>query len=160
MLDAMSLALLDAPALHWWERPEMAFPLAITGICFLALCLLIAPKLASSYRARGKQGVLDPLQVEEMVMASSPLILDIRELAEYKGKLGHIRGSLCMPYAEVPTRFEEIRSKDPRPVIIVDTTDKRCYEVSDFLKKQGFDWIYILKGGIRAWHRDRLPLYH
>ena len=161
MLDAMSLALLlDAKALHWWERPEMAWPLGIAGICVLALGMLIAPKWASSFRARGKQGVLDPLQVEEMVMASSPLILDIRDQAEFKGKLGHIRGAMCIPHAEVLTRFEELRSKDPRPIIIVDTTDKRCYEVSDFLKKQGFDWIYVLKGGLRAWHRDRLPLYH
>lgn len=160
MPDVMSLALyLGSPALPWWERPEMAWPLGIAGICALALIFIMAPAMASSYRARGKQGVLDPIQVEEMVMGSSPLVLDIRDAAEFKGKLGHIRGAVCMPFAEVPKRYEELRSKEPRPLIIVDNTDKNCYEVSEFLRKQGFDWIYILKGGLRAWRRDRLPLY-
>lgn len=161
MPAAMFLALLSAtPAQAWWEKPEMAWPIAIAGISLLAILFLVMPKVAASFRARGKQGVLDPIQVEELLLGSSPLIVDIRDAADFKGKHGHLRGSICMPYAEVPKRFEELRCNPPRPVIVVDTSDDRSYKVSDFLKKQGFDWIYVLKGGIRAWRRDRLPMYH
>lgn len=141
-------------------RPEMYYPIGIAGVALLMMLALSGPAIAANWRARGRSGILDPTQVEEMVLGSSPLILDIRDVAEFKGKVGHIRGALCMPYAEVPKRFKELQSKDPRPIIIVDTTDKRCYDVYDFLKKQGFDWLYVMKGGINAWQRDRLPLYH
>lgn len=145
---------------YWLQHPELIFPIAVTAGCLLFVALLLmGPKLMANYRARGRQGVLDPIQVEELIMSSSPLIVDIRDVAEFKGKLGHIRGAMCMPYAELPKRFEELRSKDPRPVIVVDATDKRAYEVSDFLRKQGFDWLYVMKGGINAWKRERLPLY-
>lgn len=148
-------------AASWQQHKDLALPIGVTAGCLLFIAfLLMGPKMMSNYRARGRQGVLDPIQVEEMVMGSSPLIVDLREVLEFKGKLGHIRGSLCMPYEELPQRFEELRSKDPRPLIIVDISDKRAYEVSDFLRKQGFDWIYVLKGGLSAWRRERLPLYH
>jgi rhodanese-related sulfurtransferase len=148
-------------AASWQQHKHLALPIGITAGCLLFIALLLTgPKLMSDLRARGRQGVLDPIQVEEMVMGSSPLLVDIREVLEFKGKLGHIRGSVCMPYEELPQRFEELRSKDPRPLIIVDVSDKRAYEVSDFLRKQGFDWIYVLKGGLSAWRRERLPLYH
>lgn len=157
----LALVALGVQGGYWQQHPELILPIGITTACLMFVALLLAgPKLMANYRARGRQGVLDPLQVEEMVMGSSPLVVDIREAMEFKGKLGHIRGAVCMPYAELPKRFEELRSKDPRPVIIVDATDKRAYEVSDFLRKQGFDWIYVLKGGLNAWHRERLPLYH
>ena len=155
------LVLQGFDAASWAKHKDLALPIGITAGCLLFIALLLSgPKMMSNYRARGRQGVLDPIQVEEMVMGSSPLVVDIREVLEFKGKVGHIRGSVCMPYEELPKRFEELRSKDPRPIIVVDASDNRSYEVSDFLKKQGFDWIYVLKGGLSAWRRERLPLYH
>ena len=141
-------------------RPEEVYPLAAVGFALLALLIVMTPRLLSSWRARGKQGVLDPVQVEELVMTASPLVLDLRDREAYKGKLGHIRGSLNMPYANVGNHFEELRTKEPRPIIIMDNGDKRSYEIAAFLGQKGFDWIYVMKGGIKAWKRDRLPLYH
>ncbi len=150
----------DAASQPWYLRPETAYPSAIAALCILALLVIIAPKWAASWRARGKQGVLDPLQVEEIIMSNNPLILDIRDPEDYRGKTGHLRGALPIPFAEVRQRMEEFRSKEPRPIIIVDDTDKRAYLIYNLLRENGFTWIYVLKGGIRAWKRERMPLYH
>lgn len=154
-----ALMLLQAPDAPWYERPEMAYPIYGTAACLLLLLLVSLPRITSWWRARGKQGVLDAVSVEEMLMTNSPLILDVREPHLYKNKLGHIRGALPMPYAEVGKRLEEMRTKEPRPIIVVDLTDERAYIIADYLRSKGFDWVYVLKGGLKAWKRARLPLY-
>lgn len=160
MFPAALLALLDPVQPAWYERPELAYPIYGTAACLLLALLASAGRIASWWRARGKQGVLDPVSAEEMLMTNAPLILDIREPHLYKNKLGHIRGALPMPYAEVGKRLEEMRTKEPRPIIVVDLTDERAYIIADYLRSKGFDWVYILKGGLKAWKRARLPLYH
>jgi rhodanese-related sulfurtransferase len=144
----------------WYEKPEMAYPIAGTVLCVLLALLVAAPQIAAWWRARGREGVLDPVQADEIMGTNAPLVLDLREPLEFKGKLGHIKGTLPMPYAEVGKRLEELRSKEPRPILIVDTTCKRSYIIADYLRSKGFDWVYVLKGGLRAWKKARLPLYH
>jgi len=31
---------------------------------------------------------------------------------------------------------------------------------TDLLKAHGHPWVYVLSGGLKAWRRARLPLYH
>lgn len=155
MIVAAILAQAEPAA--WYNRPELAYPIGGTALCVLLLLVAMSPRIGAWWRARGREGALDAVQADEIIHTNAPLILDIREPELYKGKLGHIKGALPIPYAEVGKRIEELRSKEPRPILIVDTNCKRSWIIADYLRSKGFDWIYVLKGGMKAWRQARLP---
>ena len=43
-------------------------------------------------------------------------------------------------------------------MVLVDDTDKFAHQAYDLLVARGFDWIYVLKGGMRAWRAKSRPI--
>ena len=104
---------------------------------------------------------LEPIQVEEMVGGLPPLVVDLRSSEEFKGKLGHIRAALNIPYRDLERRIEELRgSTGNRPIVLVDRNDELSHLAVAKLVKQDFAWVYVLKGGMKAWVAHKLPVYH
>lgn len=81
-----------------------------------------------------------------------PLLLDIRN--EYEWKVGRFEGSECPPCAtfrEFSDYTQELKKRvDPQktPVMMCCTGGIRCELYSSLLKKEGFDTVYQLDGGI------------
>jgi rhodanese-related sulfurtransferase len=89
-----------------------------------------------------------------------PLIVDLRSPQEFKGQLGRIRGAMNIPFPDLQRRVEELRgSTGNRPIVLVDRTDELSHFAVTFLLKEGFDWVYVLKGGMKAWAASKLPVY-
>jgi rhodanese-related sulfurtransferase len=133
---------------------------AVIGFSFIFLVLLVIRlrDLPSYFRAKDKS-TLDPTQLEELMIGTPPQIVDLRAKEEYEGAKGHIRGALNIPYSEFRKRIDELDTSHPRPIVIVDETDKLSHEVMPLLEKQGHRWLYVLKGGFRAWRASKYPVY-
>lgn len=132
------------------------------GICGVGALLLLAlilklREFPSWYRARGKQ-VLEPIQLEELLAANPPQIVDLRPREAFVGPKGHIRNAISMPAHELLKRLDELDAKHGRPVVLVDDTDKLSHQGVPLLAAKGHKWIYVLKGGMRAWRREKLPV--
>ncbi len=139
-----------------WARDYPRLPgLLFALICLLLLLLVALPRLASWRRGR-KRPVLDPLQVEELLAGSGALVVDLRDASAFR--CGHIRGSLQVPYPELATRFAHPDPTAKRALILVDETDALAHQAYDQLTARGFTWIYVLKGGFRAWQRASRPV--
>lgn len=141
------------------ERVMKAYPylpgLVFAGICLVVLLLLVLPRLQSWYRGRHRP-VLTPLQVEELLIGAGVLVVDLRSPGAFRQ--GHIRGSLHVPFDEVPKRFEIPDPAAKRAMVLVDETDALSHRALDLLTARGFTWIYVLKGGLRAWRSANRPL--
>ncbi len=146
----------DSP---WLERPEIYIPGAIGGLAVTTLLCLWVIKLPSAFRAR-KGGVLDPIQLEELMPGVKPVVVDLRSKAEFMGKNGHIRSSISIPLGELSRRLGEIEKEAKgRPIVLVDETDELSHQAKPILEAQGHTWLYVLKGGLRAWRSHNLPVY-
>lgn len=166
MIPLPSFAVLTAALFQTGDYTPTEIGLFITaGIGLIMLLLWVAPKLREiprDHRARKfpANKVMDPIQVEELVGGLPPMVVDLRSPEEFKGELGHIRAALNIPFPALQHRVEELRgSTGNRPIILVDHTDELSHQAAGFLRQEGFDWVFVLKGGMKAWVASRMPVY-
>lgn len=74
-------------------------------------------------------------------------IIDVRETPEFDAK--HILGARSIPMSQFKARFREIR-KD-KPVYLYDDALNYASRAANILKKEGYQQIFILKGGFSSW---------
>jgi rhodanese-related sulfurtransferase len=141
--------------LETWMKDYPHLP----GVLFAAVCLLILflvalPRIGPWLRSRGRP-VLDPVQVDELITSSGALVVDLRNAEAFR--TGHIRGCLHVPFEDLPNRFAAPDPKARRALILVDETDKLSHQAFDLLSRRGFSWLYVMKGGMKAWRRANRP---
>ncbi len=160
MMGMSTLALLIPPAeIPWLERPEIMIPGSIAALAIIVLLCMWIIKLPSTIRGR-KGGMLDPMQLEVLMPGVRPIIVDLRPRDEFMGKHGHIRSAISVPIPELMERIEEIRKESKgKPVVLVDETDELSHKAKPIFEANGFTWLYVLKGGLRAWRAGQLPVY-
>lgn len=161
MMGIMTITLLILPEVEkiWLDQPAIMIPASIATVAITVLLCLWVIKLPSAIRAR-KGGVLDPIQLEELMPGVRPTIVDLRPREEFLGKHGHIRSAISVPLPELAQRMEEIRKESKgKPVVLVDETDELSHKIKPIFEANGFNWLYVLKGGLRAWRAGNLPTY-
>lgn len=120
--------------------------------------LVVAGMLVYSFfsaRLRGFNGI-HPAMATQLINRENALILDVREDNEYRE--GHIVNSLHIPVGYLGDRMKELEKYKDRPIIVGCRSGQRSSQACAILKKQGFEAVYNLNGGIMAWKNDKLPL--
>lgn len=88
------------------------------------------------------------------------LILDVRTPTEFRRE--HIRGAVNLPLAEIAGRLaqarEELSAHGNTPVVVVCRTDNRSAMARRLLSRAGLARIEVLRGGMRAWIAEGLPV--
>jgi len=156
-MSATALLLLEPPAewIQWIQTHPRVPGLVFAGLSLVALLGVALPRIQSWRRGRHRP-VLDPLQLEELLLGPGVLVLDLREPADFRG--GHIRGAMNLSLDQLATRFQAPDSAAKRAIVLVDETDEASHLALDLLRGRGFDWLYVLKGGMRAWRARSRPV--
>ncbi|MGX6961822.1 rhodanese-like domain-containing protein [Vagococcus xieshaowenii] len=74
-------------------------------------------------------------------------LIDLRESDVYRAS--HILGARNLPYSTFKQSYVGLR-KD-RPVLLYDQSKTMSVRIANFLRKQGYTDIYILKEGFAGW---------
>jgi glyoxylase-like metal-dependent hydrolase (beta-lactamase superfamily II) len=85
-------------------------------------------------------------------------LVDVRSAEEFNGPDGRIPGSLLIPLPELERRLGEIPAE--RPVVVLCHSGSRSALATQELIKAGRPQVANLRGGLRAWQREGLPLEH
>ena len=96
---------------------------------------------------------IDPDGLEEN--AANIQILDVRELGEFNGQLGHIPGAVLIPLGELSKRASELDKH--RPVVAVCRSGGRSAQATVLLQKAGFAKVANLAGGMLRWRAESHP---
>ena len=123
-------------------------PLLVLAL-FAILAMLIGGEL--KHRLGGVAEVA-PGEAVRMLNHDNAIMIDTRTDKEY-GE-GHIVNALHLPDA---SKAKLDKYKD-RPVIVYCRSGNRSTGYCSKLRKQGFESVYNLKGGVLAWERAELPL--
>ena len=83
-------------------------------------------------------------------------VLDVRDLVEFDGELGHIEGAHLIPLDGLRERIEEIPTS--RPVVTICQSGKRSGMAVEILLHAGFKDVANVAGGLIQWSRLALPL--
>lgn len=141
----------------WTDRPEFLAPLAFGVLLLLVLIVLKLPDFASWWRARHKE-VLGPVQLDQILVGTPMTIIDLRPPEEFQGAKGHLRGSVNIPIQMLTRRIGEVAKDKRQLVVLVDGTDKRSHLAAPILAAEGYLWVRVLRGGVRAWRAQNLPV--
>ncbi|MGH7864053.1 MAG: MBL fold metallo-hydrolase [Candidatus Binataceae bacterium] len=88
-----------------------------------------------------------------------PILVDVREEAEYRGDLGHIAGSMLIPLRELPERApSELADLKERDIIAICRVGVRSSTAAAILTGLGFERVWNMKGGMLDWNEAQLPV--
>jgi rhodanese-related sulfurtransferase len=99
---------------------------------------------------------VQPYEAALLINHEDAIVLDVREESEYKQ--GHIINSVHIPLGKLSERMGRLEKYRNRPIITSCASGNRSAQMCSKLRKNGFEKVYNLKGGIYAWQSASLPL--
>ena len=99
---------------------------------------------------------ISPADVTRLMNHETAILLDIRTAAE--NREGHIINSKHIPTNELPTRISELDKHKQDHIVAYCRSGNRSVAACKILKKNGFDNVHNLGGGIMAWESANLPV--
>ncbi|RKZ38932.1 MAG: rhodanese-like domain-containing protein [Gammaproteobacteria bacterium] len=97
-----------------------------------------------------------PQEVTLLINHENAIILDVREAKEYAE--GHILNSVHIPLSTLSDKMARLEKYRNQPLIASCLSGSRSGNACRMLKKNGFEKVHNLKGGITAWQNANLPL--
>ena len=122
-------------------------------LLFLALFVILALLIGGEIRQR-ISGVtaVGPSEATRLLNHENAIMIDTRSEEDYK--VGHIVNSLHAPDLNT-IKLDKYRD---RPLIVYCRSGNTSGAYCSKLRKQGYETVYNLKGGVIAWERAELPL--
>ena len=122
----------------------------LVGTFVLLLALFVRNETQRGGRSVSAQ------QLVNMVNRDNALVLDVRDKKEYEA--GHIVDALNIPYASLESRLSELKDYKERPVVIACRMGQHAGAAGTMLRKNGFEQVSRLTGGIAEWRNQSLPV--
>lgn len=95
-------------------------------------------------------------EVTKLLNHEDAVLIDVREENEFIQ--GHILNSINMPLSSLSDKMSRLEKHRDQPIIAICLSGQRSAQACGRLKKQGFEKVYNLSGGIMAWQTASLPL--
>ncbi len=83
-------------------------------------------------------------------------VVDVREPDEFTGPLGHVPGARLIPLGTLLARAKEL-SKE-KPIVTICRSGARSAQATVLLRKEGFEKVANLSGGMLRWRAQRFPV--
>lgn len=124
---------------------------------WLALIVVVGLIAASEFQGtlRGVASV-SPQETTNLMNHQEAIVVDIRDNAGFSK--GHILNAVNIPAAELEKNLSKLENHKNKPIILVDSMGQHAVSSALRLKKQGFNSVSVLKGGMTAWQNAGIPL--
>ncbi len=99
---------------------------------------------------------LSPADATLLINREDAVILDVRSDGEFNQ--GHIVNAVNIPQKSVQEQLSKLNKYRNRPIITACRNGQAASGVGNTLRKNGFEQVYNLAGGLIAWEGANLPL--
>jgi phage shock protein E len=99
---------------------------------------------------------VDPKTFQQSIGGSGVQLIDVRTPGEFQS--GHIAGARNLDWTSGQLEEHAGELDRKKPVLLYCASGRRSAEGSTFLKREGFNMVTDLAGGIHAWEAAGLPL--
>jgi rhodanese-related sulfurtransferase len=117
--------------------------------CRLGVFLLIVSPLTMA-----EPDVISPEEAATMRVKDRAVIVDVREKDDWNEH--HIHGAVRIPLSQLNDRLAELVPYKNRLIITQCQAGMRSAQAQLLLKAAGFSKVYLMNGGIQAWHEQGL----
>ncbi len=102
---------------------------------------------------------VNPQELYDRIKAGdAPILIDVREPAEYRGELGHLAGSRLVPLREFSDGASELAAMKDREIVTICRVGVRSATAAAILTGLGCERVLNLKGGMLEWNDAGLPV--
>jgi rhodanese-related sulfurtransferase len=119
-----------------------------------AFSLLLGLFVRNESRRGGRS--VSAQQLVDLVNRQNAVVLDVRDRKEFDE--GHIANALNIPYASLDSRLSELNAYKERPIVVACKMGQHSGAAGTTLRKNGFDQVTRLTGGITEWRNQNLPV--
>jgi rhodanese-related sulfurtransferase len=92
----------------------------------------------------------------QLINRRDALVLDVRDKGEFAA--GRIPNARNIPMPELGGRLRELEKFKARPIVITCQSGMRSASVCGLLRKNGFNEVFTLRGGLNGWVEASLPV--
>ncbi len=126
------------------------------NIMLVALVVVSGLSLLWPLFARPSGNSVSPGEATQLINREDAHIVDVREAGEFAG--GHLPDAVNIPAGQLAERMGELDKFKGKPLIVCCASGMRSNKACGELKKQGFDRLYNLAGGVDAWVGAGYPI--
>lgn len=123
---------------------------------YLFLALVVIVGLLIHNLLVGDRGSIDPLGATEMINRQDATVIDVRPAADFAK--GHILNAVNVPMNGFKNQMAMLAKYKGKPIIVSCRSGAQSSAACSQLRKEGFQDVYNLKGGILSWQAANLPL--
>ncbi|MCL6551521.1 MAG: rhodanese-like domain-containing protein [Firmicutes bacterium] len=99
---------------------------------------------------------IDPQAAERLMETAKPLVLDVREKAEWDTE--RIAGAVHVPIRELPTALDRLPDSRGAPIVVYCAIGVRGAMATTVLRMWGYTNVRNLRGGLAGWKAANLPV--
>ncbi len=120
--------------------------------------MAIVTALAWTFVAGRSKGIrrLAPNDVTRLINSEDAVVVDVRSDAEFR--TGHIINALNIPENQIESNLKKLQKHRGKPIITVCKNGQLSAKAGAALKREGFENVNTLAGGLAAWEAAGLPL--
>lgn len=127
--------------------------LLVTAFVVALIALLI---LEARSKGLGGSSRLTPFQGVNFINNQKAIVIDIRDPKNFEK--GHIINAVNIPATELNKSFKELEQYKQQPLIIVCAMGQKSAYFVNKLRKNGYQKVYMLAGGMGAWSNANIPV--
>lgn len=124
----------------------------------LALFAVAAATAVAMYELRERARGVGAVGAQDVVrlMNQGALLLDVRSAEDFAA--GHIRGARSMPAEQLASGADSLKRYKDKPVVVYCEQGSSASGAMRELAQLGFSQVVNLRGGLRAWRAEHLPV--
>jgi len=125
-------------------------------LLFIAFFATLGMLIYTEYtRMAGSTAQLSPFAATQMMNDGDTIVVDVRDESEFKN--GHVLNARNLPVSKLDERMHEIEKFKDRDIVLYCDSGMRTTRASAKLKKNGFEKLHVIAGGLTAWEKANLP---
>jgi rhodanese-related sulfurtransferase len=114
--------------------------------------LMMGPITQMFYGIKG----ITPAEAIQVVNREQGVIVDVCEPNEFRE--GRPPNSMNVPLSSLGQNLTRLEKYKSRPVVVSCRSGNRSVRAAIKLRRQGFEKVFSLSGGLLGWQRDNLPV--
>jgi rhodanese-related sulfurtransferase len=123
-------------------------------VLFVALAAIIG-LLVHNFLV-GSKGSVDPAEATVLINHKDAVVVDVRPTADFAK--GHIINSLNIPMNGFNKQIGTLQKHKDKPILVACRSGSQSSAACQQLRKEGFEDVHNLRGGVMAWQSASLPL--
>ncbi|HHH38139.1 MAG TPA: rhodanese-like domain-containing protein [Sedimenticola sp.] len=129
---------------------------AANHLFLVSALVVVLALLAYNLLAGGDKASITPFQATELINHDDAVVVDVRPIADFSS--GHIINAINIPANGLKKQLKRLEKYKQRPLIMVCRSGAQSATACRELRKEGFEKVYNLRGGILAWQSANLPV--